>query len=114
MDDDEVQFLELVDKNKMDLEKKQMLEEEKELNDFRVKVATLQEETFDKVSKVKYQTVYIILNKPMKVLTKLRFHCKFYKFLYEFHSADLLLLSKCFVNKSAPSDGCWYLQQQEM
>ena len=51
MDDDEVQFLELVDKNKMDLEKKQMLEEEKELNDFRSKVATLQEESFDKVSK---------------------------------------------------------------
>ncbi|XP_065370361.1 PSME3-interacting protein isoform X1 [Calliphora vicina] len=48
LDDDEVQFLELVDKNKMDMEKKQMLEEEQELKDFRSRVATLQEESVDK------------------------------------------------------------------
>lgn len=49
LDDDEVQFLELVDKNKLDMEKKQMLEEEQELKDFRSRVATLQEESVDKV-----------------------------------------------------------------
>ncbi|KAM7343952.1 PSME3-interacting protein [Cochliomyia hominivorax] len=48
LDDDEVQFLELVDKNKLDMEKKQMLEEEQELKDFRSRVATLQEESVDK------------------------------------------------------------------
>lgn len=53
LDDDEVQFLELVDKNKMDMEKKQMLEEEQELKDFRSRVATLQEESVDKVRSLK-------------------------------------------------------------
>lgn len=48
LDDDEVQFLELVDQNKMEMEKKQMLEEEQELKDFRSRVATLQEESVDK------------------------------------------------------------------
>uniref|UniRef100_A0A0A1WIZ5 Protein FAM192A n=1 Tax=Zeugodacus cucurbitae TaxID=28588 RepID=A0A0A1WIZ5_ZEUCU len=49
LDDDEVQFLELVDQNKIDAEKKQIQEERKELQDFRDRVATLQEETADKV-----------------------------------------------------------------
>lgn len=49
LDDDEVSFLEMVDKNKMDMEKKQMLEEEKELIDFRNRVTSLQEESEDKV-----------------------------------------------------------------
>uniref|UniRef100_A0A1I8QAA8 FAM192A/Fyv6 N-terminal domain-containing protein n=1 Tax=Stomoxys calcitrans TaxID=35570 RepID=A0A1I8QAA8_STOCA len=48
LDDDEVSFLELVDKNKIDLEKQQMLEEEKELKEFRERVTTLQEESEDK------------------------------------------------------------------
>ncbi|XP_011180490.1 PSME3-interacting protein [Zeugodacus cucurbitae] len=48
LDDDEVQFLELVDQNKIDAEKKQIQEERKELQDFRDRVATLQEETADK------------------------------------------------------------------
>ena len=42
LDDDEVQFLELADKNKMPAEKKQMLQEEQELKEFRSRVATLQ------------------------------------------------------------------------
>lgn len=49
LDDDEVQFLELVDQNKIDAEKKQLREERKELQEFRDRVATLQEETADKV-----------------------------------------------------------------
>lgn len=49
MDDDEVQFLELVDQNKIDAEKKQIQDERKELQEFRDRVATLQEETADKV-----------------------------------------------------------------
>lgn len=40
----------MVDKNKMDMEKKQMLEEEKELIDFRNRVTSLQEESEDKVA----------------------------------------------------------------
>ncbi|CAD7011306.1 protein FAM192A [Ceratitis capitata] len=48
LDDDEVQFLELVDQNKIDAEKRQIQEERKELQDFRDRVATLQEETADK------------------------------------------------------------------
>lgn len=48
LNDDEVQFLELVDQNKIDAEKKQLLEEQQELNDFRNRVASLQEECADK------------------------------------------------------------------
>nr|XP_014100677.1 PSME3-interacting protein [Bactrocera oleae]XP_014100678.1 PSME3-interacting protein [Bactrocera oleae] len=48
LDDDEVQFLELVDQNKIDAEKKQIQDERKELQEFRDRVATLQEETADK------------------------------------------------------------------
>lgn len=51
LDDDEVEFLDLVDRTKMDAEKKQMMEEEKELNDFRQRVVTLQEKSLDEVSK---------------------------------------------------------------
>lgn len=49
LDEDEVSFLELVDKNKMGIEKEKLLEEERELNDFRNRVTTLQEETENKV-----------------------------------------------------------------
>lgn len=52
LDDDEVEFLDLVDRTKMDAEKKQMMEEEKELNDFRQRVVTLQEKSLDEVSKL--------------------------------------------------------------
>uniref|UniRef100_A0A1A9WDT6 Nefa_Nip30_N domain-containing protein n=1 Tax=Glossina brevipalpis TaxID=37001 RepID=A0A1A9WDT6_9MUSC len=48
LDDDEIQFLELADKNKINMEKKQMQEEEKELKEFRTRVTTLQEELMDK------------------------------------------------------------------
>ncbi len=50
LDDDEVDFLEVIDKAKIDAERKQQLEEKNEMQDFRQKVATLQEQNLDKVS----------------------------------------------------------------
>lgn len=49
LDDDEVEFLDLVDKNKMNAERKAQLEEAKEMNEFRQKVASLQEKRMDEV-----------------------------------------------------------------
>lgn len=49
MDDDEVDFLDIVDKAKMDAEKKQQIEEDNELMEFRQRVATLQEQSIDQV-----------------------------------------------------------------
>uniref|UniRef100_A0A182Q603 FAM192A/Fyv6 N-terminal domain-containing protein n=1 Tax=Anopheles farauti TaxID=69004 RepID=A0A182Q603_9DIPT len=47
LDDDEVEFLDLVDKNRMQAERQAQIEEQKELNEFRAKVATLQEKRLD-------------------------------------------------------------------
>uniref|UniRef100_A0A182NV59 FAM192A/Fyv6 N-terminal domain-containing protein n=1 Tax=Anopheles dirus TaxID=7168 RepID=A0A182NV59_9DIPT len=47
LDDDEVEFLDLVDKNRMQAERQAHMEEQKELNEFRAKVATLQEKRLD-------------------------------------------------------------------
>lgn len=52
LDDDEVQFLELVDAHKIHAERQQMRDEELELKDFRNRVEKLQEESVDKVGKV--------------------------------------------------------------
>lgn len=49
LDDDEVDFLDIVDKAKMDAEKKQQIEEDNELMEFRQRVATLQEQSIDQV-----------------------------------------------------------------
>jgi len=48
LDDDEADFLELVDKTKMDLEKQKRLEEVKELNEFRSKMAEIREQELTK------------------------------------------------------------------
>jgi hypothetical protein len=48
LDDDEADFLELVDKTKMDLEKKKKMEEVMELNDFRSKMAEFREQELNK------------------------------------------------------------------
>ncbi|XP_026805828.1 PSME3-interacting protein [Rhopalosiphum maidis] len=45
LDDDEVGFLELVDKTKMDEERRQLIEEARQIEEFRSKVSTLQCET---------------------------------------------------------------------
>lgn len=49
LDDDEINFLDIVDKAKMDAEKRQQLQEDNELSEFRERVATLQEQSIDKV-----------------------------------------------------------------
>lgn len=42
LDDDEVDFLELVDKTKMAEERRQLIEESRQIEEFRSKVSTLQ------------------------------------------------------------------------
>lgn len=44
LDDDEVEFLDLVDRTKMEEERKKNLEEQKEMRDFKAAVASLQEQ----------------------------------------------------------------------
>lgn len=44
LDDDEVEFLDLVDRTKMEEERRKNLEEEKEMRDFKAAVASLQEQ----------------------------------------------------------------------
>lgn len=44
LDDDEVEFLDLVDRTKMEEERKKNLEEEKEMRDFKAAVASFQEQ----------------------------------------------------------------------
>jgi len=48
LDDDEADFLELVDKTKMDLERKKRIEEMKELNEFRSQMAEIREQELTK------------------------------------------------------------------
>lgn len=50
LDDDEVDFLEVIDKAKSVAERKQQQEELNELQDFRQKVASMQEKSQDDVS----------------------------------------------------------------
>ncbi|XP_044014684.1 PSME3-interacting protein isoform X2 [Aphidius gifuensis] len=47
LDDDEVEFLDLVDQKKIDEERKKKIEEENEMRDFKKRVASLQEKTLD-------------------------------------------------------------------
>lgn len=47
LDDDEVDFLDLVDKSKLEEEKRKNLEEKKELNEFRMRKAWLEEESVE-------------------------------------------------------------------
>ncbi|XP_019869757.2 PSME3-interacting protein isoform X2 [Aethina tumida] len=46
LDDDEIEFLDLVDRSKMEADRKKELEEEQELNDYRNRVAILHEKNF--------------------------------------------------------------------
>lgn len=48
LDDDEVDFLDLVDRTKMQVERQQNLEEARELQEYRRQVANLQEKNLDK------------------------------------------------------------------
>lgn len=47
LDDDEIDFLELVDRTKLAADRKKTLEEEKELDDYRNRVATLHQQEMD-------------------------------------------------------------------
>lgn len=47
LDDDEVEFLDLVDKQKLEEERKKNIEEQKEMQDFKAAVASLQEKSLD-------------------------------------------------------------------
>lgn len=47
LDDDEIEFLDLVDRTKLAADRIKNLEEEKELNDYRNRVATLHEKSYD-------------------------------------------------------------------
>lgn len=47
LDDDEIEFLDLVDRTKLAVERKKTLDEERELNDYRNRVASLQEKSMD-------------------------------------------------------------------
>jgi hypothetical protein len=53
VDDDEVQFLDFVEQKKLDADKQKELEEISEINDYREKIATLQEQNMDTVSDLK-------------------------------------------------------------
>lgn len=63
LDDDEVDFLDVIDRAKMDADKKQQLEERNELRDFREKVASLQEKSLTEV----YTTgvIYLDMYQPI-------------------------------------------------
>lgn len=60
LDDDEVDFLDIVDKAKMDAEKKQQIEEDNEIMEFRQRVATLQEKSIDQVRDERNILPYIV------------------------------------------------------
>ena len=47
LDDDEVEFLDLVDRSKLEEEKKKSEEERREIADYRSKVASLQEQCLE-------------------------------------------------------------------
>lgn len=49
LDDDEINFLDIVDKAKLEAEKRQQIQDKNELLEFRERVASLQEQTIDKV-----------------------------------------------------------------
>lgn len=49
MDDDEINFLDIVDKAKLNAERQQLMQEQNDMNEFRQRVTTLQEQTIDKV-----------------------------------------------------------------
>ncbi|EDW00596.1 PSME3-interacting protein [Drosophila grimshawi] len=65
LDDDEVQFLELVDAHKMNAERQQMRDEEMELKDFRNRVEKLHEESVDKKLQAELKTTAKSIGTPV-------------------------------------------------
>ncbi|XP_076163327.1 PSME3-interacting protein isoform X1 [Ptiloglossa arizonensis] len=60
LDDDEVEFLDLVDRTKLEEERKKNLEEEKEMRDFKAAVASLQEKSLNEKLKQELKNPQII------------------------------------------------------
>lgn len=50
LDDDEINFLDIVDKAKLEAEKQQHIQEQNELSEFRQRVASLQEQSIEQVN----------------------------------------------------------------
>lgn len=67
LDDDEIEFLDLVDRTKLAAERKKNIDEERELNEYRNRVATLQEKSLDQRLQAE-----IIPNKPAKSMASTR------------------------------------------
>ncbi|XP_055531953.1 PSME3-interacting protein [Wyeomyia smithii] len=68
LDDDEVEFLDMVDKNKLNAERQAQIEEAKEMSEFRQKVASLHEQRLDEqiqqqMGKPKPSKVPIVTNR---------------------------------------------------
>lgn len=59
LDDDEVEFLDLVDRTKMEEERKKNLEEEKEMRDFKAAVASLQEQKLNEKLKQELKNPHV-------------------------------------------------------
>lgn len=65
LDDDEIEFLDLVDRTKLAAERKKNIDEERELNEYRTRVATLQEKSLDQ----RLQAEIAVTTKPKNVVT---------------------------------------------
>ncbi|XP_043286491.1 PSME3-interacting protein isoform X2 [Venturia canescens] len=64
LDDDEVEFLDLVDRTKLEEERKKNMEEEKEMRDFKAAVASLQEKSMDEKLKQELKKPQNIVKNP--------------------------------------------------
>ncbi|KAL1513711.1 hypothetical protein ABEB36_003084 [Hypothenemus hampei] len=67
LDDDEIEFLDLIDRTKLAADRKKHIEEEKELNDYRNRVAILQEKSIEE----KLQADKVIAKPKVPVTNKL-------------------------------------------
>lgn len=65
LDDDEINFLDIVDKAKLDAERKLQMQDDSELAEFRERAATLQEQTIDKVMHFPPRFHFVFTVKPM-------------------------------------------------
>lgn len=75
LDDDEINFLDIVDKAKLDAEKQKQIQDQNEMLEFRQRVATLQEQSIEQVRTQNGYWWTIILR-------------RFLLFISDFHSAE--------------------------
>ncbi|XP_022913734.1 PSME3-interacting protein [Onthophagus taurus] len=74
LDDDEIEFLDLVDRTKLAADRRKNIEEEQELNDYRNRVASLQEKSLDNKLQAEIQAV-----KPKVIVTNKKSQTKLLK-----------------------------------